>query len=251
MKKIFLALTLISLFATLAEAQIDLKKVKIPKVKTPSVLNNNGTGSGTGLTESEIIEGLKEALTKGSGNASATLNKLDGFNANPKIRIPFPPDAQKVAKTLRDVGYGKKVDEFELTLNRSAEQAAKEAAPIFKMAVKNMSFKDAKSILTGSDSAATVYLKNTTYDSLYTKFSPPVKTALNNTSATSKWTELATLYNKLPTTRNKVETDLVAYTTHRALKGLFVTVAEEELKIRKDPMARTSDILKKVFGQGK
>jgi hypothetical protein len=248
MKKIFLALAMISLFATLAEAQIDLKKIKIPKVKTPSVLSN-GTGSGTGLTESEIIEGLKEALTKGSGNASATLNKLDGFNANPKIRIPFPPEAQKVAKTLRDIGYGKKVDEFELTLNRSAEQAAKEAAPIFKMAVKNMSFKDAKNILTGSDSAATVYLKNTTYDSLYTKFSPPVKKALDNTSATSKWTELATLYNKMPTTKNKVQTDLVAYTTHKALKGLFVTVAAEELKIRKDPMARTSDILKKVFGQ--
>jgi hypothetical protein len=246
MKKVFLALTYISFLSTIACAQIDLSKVKIPKGKVSKILTQETTG--TGLTEGEIIQGLKEALTKGSGNAAELLNKQDGYNLNPKIRIPFPPDAQKVAKTLRDIGYGKKVDEFELTLNRSAEQAAKESAPIFKMAVKNMSFTDAKSILTGSDSAATVYLKNTTYDSLYTKFAPPVKTALDNTSATSKWTELASLYNKLPTTRHKVETDLVAYTTNRALKGLFVTVAEEELKIRKDPMAQTTDILKKVFG---
>jgi hypothetical protein len=248
MKKIFLALTLIGSVAITAGAQIDLNKVKIPKNKVTKILNTE-TQSGTGLTESEIIQGLKEALTKGSGNASAVLNKQDGYNLNPKIRIPFPPDAQKVAKTLRDLGYGKKVDEFELTLNRSAEQAAKEAAPIFKSAVTNMSFSDAKSILTGSDSAATVYLRNTTYDSLYNKFTPPVKTALANTSATNKWTELATLYNKLPTTRNKVETDLVAYTTHKALSGLFIKVAEEELKIRKDPMAQTTDILKKVFGK--
>ncbi|MFL5730350.1 MAG: DUF4197 domain-containing protein [Cytophagaceae bacterium] len=245
MKKIVLTSACFCLLSACASAQIDLNKVKT-KVKTSKVLENKG---GTGLTEAEIIQGLKEALTKGSTNASAVLNKQDGYNLNPKIRIPFPEDAQKVAKTLRDMGYGKKVDEFELTLNRSAEQAAKEAAPIFKSAVTNMSFKDAKSILTGSDSAATVYLKNTTYDSLFTKFSPPIKKALDNTSATSKWTELATIYNKIPLNKHKVETDLVAYTTNKALKGLFITVAEEELKIRKDPMARTSDILKKVFGQ--
>ncbi|HXA02637.1 MAG TPA: DUF4197 domain-containing protein [Cytophagaceae bacterium] len=249
MRKIFPALICISFLSTVAWAQIDLNKIKIPKGKVSKIIAQETNGTGTGLTESEIIQGLKEALTKGSGNASAILNKQDGYNLNPKIRIPFPPDAQKVAKTLRDIGYGKKVDEFELTLNRSAEQAAKEAAPIFKSAITNMSFTDAKGILTGSDSAATIYLRNTTYDSLYTRFAPPVKTALDNTTATHKWTELATLYNKLPTTRTKVETDLVAYTTHKALKGLFVTVAEEELKIRKDPMARTSDILKKVFGQ--
>jgi hypothetical protein len=251
MKKIFLILIYAGFQTTAVNAQIDLNKIKIPKNKVTKILNAETPATGTGLTENEIIQGLKEALTKGSGNASANLNKQDGYNLNPKIRIPFPEDAQKVAKTLRDIGYGKKVDEFELTLNRSAEQAAKEAAPIFKSAITNMSFKDAKGILTGSDSAATAYLRNTTYDSLYAKFTPPVKKALDNTSATSKWTEIATIYNKLPTTRHKVETDLVGYTTHKALKGLFVKVAEEELAIRKDPMAQTTDILKKVFGQKK
>jgi hypothetical protein len=142
------------------------------------------------------------------------------------------------------------VDEFEVRLNRAAENAAKEAAGIFAGAIKQMTFADAKNILTGGDTAATQYLRKTTYNPLYDAFSPHIKNALDSTKASSMWTELANIYNKLPTTKNKVQTDLIAYATHKALKGLFILVAEEETKIRKDPVARTTDILKKVFGSG-
>jgi hypothetical protein len=210
-------------------------------------LKSTVTSKTTSLSETDIATGLKEALTVGSKNASAKLNALDGFNKNMKVRIPFPEDAQKVAKKLREMGFGKKVDEFELTLNRAAEQAAKEAAPIFVNAITSMTITDAKNILVGSDSAATSYLRTRTSDPLAQAFSPHIKKALDATTATKKWTELATLYNRLPLV-TKVETDLVKYTTSKALKGLFVVVAEEEMKIRKDPAARVTDILKKVFG---
>jgi hypothetical protein len=243
-----------------AVAQIDLNKIKhqveqeAPVIQKqvenlPQTVTGGNSGNAIGsLTDSEIIQGLKEALTKGSGIASQALNKVDGYYQNPKVKIPFPQDVTKVANALREVGYGKKVDEFELTLNRSAEQAAKEAAPIFSNAVTQMSFSDAKSILTGPDTAATGYLRKTTYNSLFKSFSPHITKALGNNQATSKWTEITTIYNKLPTTKTKVNTDLVSYTTNKALKGLFLLVADEEAKIRKDPVARTTDILKKVFG---
>jgi len=249
MKKFLYSLAIIALSAQLGMAQ----KIKVPKIKNikTAVITKNPTSATTSLSESEIIEGLKEALIKSSTKASDSLNKQNAFNLSPKIRIPFPEDCKKVADELRKFGYGKKVDEFEVQLNRAAEQSAKEAAPIFKGAVQKMSFSDAKGILTGPDTAATSYLRKTTYDSLHKAFSPHVKDALDETAATKMWTEIATLYNKIPTTRKKVQTDLVKYTTDRALKGVFTMVAEEELKIRKDPLARTSDILKKVFGSQK
>ncbi|HEY8399798.1 MAG TPA: DUF4197 domain-containing protein [Cytophagaceae bacterium] len=222
-------------------AQVNLGKIKVPKSVTKEI-----PGSTTAASESEIASGLKEALTIGANKASSELNQVDGYNKNTKVRIPFPEDAQKVAKTLRDMGFGSKVDEFELTLNRAAEQAAKEAAPIFVSAIKEMTISDAKNILTGPDTAATGYLRKTTYNPLYDSFSPHIANALNSTQATQKWTEITTIYNKF--SKNKVETDLVKYTTNKALKGLFILVAEEELKIRKDPLARTTDLLKKVFG---
>jgi hypothetical protein len=248
MKKFIYSLAIIALSAQFTLAQ----KIKVPKIKdikTPITTKTATTSSG--LSESEIVEGLKEALIKSSTKASDSLNKPNAFNLSPKIRIPFPEDCKKVADELRKLGYGKKVDDFELQLNRAAEQSAKEAAPIFKGAVQKMSFSDAKGILTGADTAATAYLRKTTYDSLSKAFSPHVKDALDQTTATKMWSEIATLYNKIPTTRNKVQTDLVKYTTGKALKGVFTMVAEEELKIRKDPLARTSDILKKVFGSQK
>lgn len=222
---------------------------KIPTINLPkNIPNPTKSTSLQGLSESDIIAGLKEALSVGSKNASSQLNRLDGFNKNMRIRIPFPEDAQRVATKLRQLGYGKKVDEFELTLNRAAEQAAKEAAPIFVGAIKQMTFADAKSILTGADTAATGYLRKTTFAPLYNSFAPHVTKALGNTFATSKWTEITKIYNRLPMVK-KVDTDLTRYTTNKALKGLFVVVADEELKIRKDPAARVTDILRKVFGQ--
>jgi hypothetical protein len=220
-------------------SQIDLKKVKLPTKHTSGSL---------GLSESEIADGLKAALSKGAETASQQLNQSGGYNLNPRVRIPFPEDAQRVAVKLRELGYGQKVDEFEATLNRAAEQSAKEASSIFVGAIKQMSITDAKNILTGADTAATGFLRKSTYSSLNTAFTPHIKSALDSTSATKRWTELANIYNKIPFNKQKVETDLVAFTTNKALKGLFIIVADEELKIRKDPAARTSDILKKVFG---
>ena len=245
MKKIYFFLVLCGLLTpTSSYSQFKFSKL----FGSTNKKTESNTNPVTGLTENEIIGGLKEALSQGASNAGKALNKEDGYNLNPKVRIPFPEDAAKVAKALRDLGYGEKVDEFEKRLNRSAEKAAKEAAPIFIGAIKEMSFTDAKNILTGGDTAATQYLRKSTYNPLYSAFSPHVKSALDSTNASTLWTELATLYNKIPFNKNKVQTDLIAYTTHKALKGLFVLVAEEEAKIRKDPVARTTDLLKKVFG---
>lgn len=218
-------------------------------VSPTSVVNAVSSVSGgvSALSENEIISGLKEALSLGSQNASTQLHALDGFNKNALVRIPFPPEVLQVATKLRDMGFGQKVDEFEVTLNRAAEQASKEAAPIFVNAISQMTITDAKNILQGTSNSATMYLQGKTSDPLNTAFSPIIKNALNNTLATSKWTEITTLYNKLPFV-TAVETDLVKYTTGKALSGLFLVVAQEEKKIRENPVARTTDILKKVFG---
>jgi hypothetical protein len=237
MKKIVSFLIIIT-SCSYSYGQINLKNLK----KTVSSATSTAT-----LSESEIAKGLKEALTVGARNASSQLNAIDGFNKNMKVRIPFPEEAQRVATKLREMGFGKKVDEFELTLNRAAEQAAREAAPIFVNAITSMSINDAKNILMGADTSATSYLRSRTSDPLAAAFSPHIQKALDATTATRRWTELATIYNRIPLV-NKVETDLVKYTTSRALKGLFTVVAEEEIKIRKDPAARVTDTLKKVFG---
>ncbi|MDJ1499813.1 DUF4197 domain-containing protein [Xanthocytophaga agilis] len=235
-----IAITLLTtLTFTGAFAQLSLDKLK---EKVTSV-----TSSTTSLSESDIAKGLKEALSVGTKNASTQLNKADGFYKNPVVKIPFPEDVQKVSTKLREIGLGKKVDQFELTLNRAAEGAAKEAAPIFLNAITSMTITDAKNILTGSNDAATSYLKTKTSDKLASAFSPHIKKALDSTTATRLWTEITTTYNKLPMVK-KVNTDLTKYTTDKALKGMFTIVADEELKIRKDPAARVSDILKKVFG---
>ena len=237
--KTFASILLIS-SSTLSFGQINLGGVK---VNVPTSIPT----STSAISETEIINGLKEALTLGSKTASENLNKLDGFYKNPKVKIPFPEDCQKVATELRKLGYGKKVDEFELTLNRAAEDASKEAANIFANSIKQMTLTDAKNILKGSDTAATGYLRKTTSPSLYSAFAPHITTALNKTTATQKWEEITTFYNKLPMVK-KVDTDLTRYTTNMALKGVFLLVADEETKIRKDPAARATDLLKKVFG---
>jgi hypothetical protein len=199
------------------------------------------------LTETDVSSGLKEALTTGAKNAASQLTALDGFNKNLQIRIPFPPDVAIIADKLKEFGYGKEVDDFELTLNRAAEQASKDAAPIFVNAISQMTITDATTILTGPDNAATNYLQSKTGDALFAAFSPTVKNALGNSLATSKWTEITTLYNKLPFVTH-LDTDLVKYTTNKALSGLFFVLAGEEKKIRDNPSAQTTDILKKVFG---
>jgi hypothetical protein len=161
------------------------------------------------------------------------------------IKILMPPEAQKVEKTLRKFGFGKQDDNAILSMNRAAEDAAKSAAPIFVNAIKQMSFQDAMSILRGGDFAATNYLKEKTLASLTEAFRPVIESSLRKVDATKYWNTVFTTYNKF--SREKVDTDLPAYVTDKAMSGIFYQVGQEEQKIRKDPVARTTDLLKKVF----
>jgi len=195
----------------------------------------------------EIISGLKEALSNGAKSSSDVASKLDGFNKNPMIFIPFPSDAQKMKKKLIDLGMQGKVTEFETSMNRAAEEAAKDAAPIFINAVKNMNVSDGMKILKGSDTAATQFLRENTYASLIETFKPTVKAAIEKVGVTKYWTPLANTYNKIPLVE-KQNPDLDAYVTQLAAQGLFKLIRDEEAKIRKDPAMRMSELLKKVFG---
>ncbi|OWY25843.1 DUF4197 domain-containing protein [Sphingobacteriales bacterium UPWRP_1] len=198
------------------------------------------------VTESEIIQGLKQALEIGIGNGSDVVSKLDGYFKNPKIKLPFPPEAQKVEKTLREIGLGSEVDKVVLSLNRAAEDAAKGAKPIFVSAIKQMTIKDAMNILKGTDNAATEYLRKTTSNDLRTAFKPVIDKSLNKVAATKYWDDVIKRYNQIPLVQ-KVNPDLNAFVTEKALDGLFYMVAQEEAKIRKDPLARITDLLKRVF----
>jgi hypothetical protein len=203
-------------------------------------------GTGNGLSNDEIISGLKEALKVGTENSSKKLGQLDGFFANAAIKILMPEEAKKVERTLRSFGMGKLVDNAILSMNRAAEDAAKDVAPIFWNAIKGMSIQDGLQILRGGDFAATDYLKKTTTTALTEKFRPVIETSLAKVNATKYWKDVFTNYNRF--SKDQVNTDLTAFVTERALSGLFYNVGLEEQKIRKDPAAQVTDILKKVFG---
>lgn len=203
--------------------------------------------SGGSLSSADIVSGLKEALSQGATKGATQLSQVDGFFANAALKILLPPEAQKVESTLRKVGMGKLVDDAILSMNRGAEDAAKSAAPIFVSAIKDMTVGDALGILKGSDTAATGYLRGKTTPELTTAFRPVIETSLAKVDATKHWNALITAYNKLPMV-SKINPDLAAYVTDKALSGIFYQVALEEKNIRKDPLARTSEILKKVFG---
>ncbi len=210
-----------------------------------------GSGAaGQTLTNDEVIAGLKEALSIGNENAVSLASANDGFNLNPKIHIPFPEDAIRVKNTVVDLGMGNQVDRFVESLNRAAEQASREAAPIFLDAILSMSISDGFSILGGQENAATDYLREKTYDRLYDAFRPKVETAVSNTKVGENWTPLVNAYNtaSLFTRAQQVDPDLNNYVTTRAIDGLFTLLAAEEIKIRQDPAARVTDLLKKVFG---
>jgi hypothetical protein len=200
-----------------------------------------------GLSNGEIIDGLKQALTLGAQKSAGKLSATDGFFKDAVVKILFPPEAQKVEKTLRSAGMGNMVDDAILRMNRAAEDASKSAAPIFVDAIKNMSVSDALGVLRGSDTAATSYLRKTTTPQLTSSFKPVIDASLQKTDATKYWKQVFDTYNKLPMVK-KVNPDLSTYVTEKALTGLFYYVAQEEAKIRKDPAAQVTDILKKVFG---
>lgn len=208
---------------------------------------NKTLGGSAPLTTAEVAQGLKEALIKGISTGADLVSQLDGYYKNPEIRIPFPPEVKRVEDKLRQVGLGNEVDKFVMTLNRGAEDAAKEAKPIFIEAIRAMTIEDAWSILRGADDAATQYLKRTTSGLLKEKFKPVVQNSLNEVNATRYYSDMVTRYNQIPFVQ-KVNPDLDDYATDKAIEGLFLMIAKEEQNIRANPVARTTEILKKVFG---
>lgn len=199
------------------------------------------------LSNDDIVKGLREALSVGSKNSAEKASKPDGYYKNPLIKIPFPKEAQQMETTLKNIGMRKQVDQFVMTMNRAAEDAAKKAAPIFLNAITRMTIKDGVNILKGKDDAATQYLKTSTSTQLKNEFKPIIKESLNKVQITKYWNPLMTSYNKVPFVK-KMNPNLEDYVLQKAIDGLFTLVAQEELKIRKDPAARVTDILKKVFG---
>jgi hypothetical protein len=202
--------------------------------------------SSTTPTATEVTKALKEALKQGATKGATQVSQLDGYFKNSEIKIPFPPEVQLVETKMRALGMGKQVDEFVLSLNRAAEDAAKQAAPIFVSAIQKMTIQDAYAVLNGPPDAATQYLNKTTTPELKEKFTPVVKASLDKVNATKYYADLIGYYNRIPFVQ-KVNPDLTGYATDKAIAGLFVMIAKEEKNIRKDPLARSTDLLKKVF----
>ena len=203
----------------------------------------------TGLTTDQIIQGLKEALRVGTNNSVTSAHQTDGYFGNLDIKIPFPQDAQFVETAVAAIPLvGQSlVDDLVLKVNRAAEDAADKAGPILLDAITNITFDDALNILNGADDAATQYLRTHTYDQLKATFMPDINNSLTSIGAAQAWTAVTNAYNNLPV-HDPVNTNLADYTTGKALDGLFVLIAKEEAKIRHDPAARVTDILKTVFG---
>lgn len=233
MKKIVLLLTLIS-FMGCAEMQ--------------QVISQLPTGLGTNapLSQTDIANGLRAALDKGIAEEVTKLTQKNGFFGNEAVRILLPKELQQVDRTLRTIGLGNLADEGIKLLNRAAEDAVREAIPIFSNAVRTMTFADAKNILMGSDSAATAYLQGKTTNSLYEKFNPVIRNSFTKIGADKIWKDMITKYNRLPFVR-KVNPDLTDYTTAQALQGVFKMIAVEEKEIRNNLSSRTTDLLRRVF----
>lgn len=207
------------------------------------------TSGNVSLSQDEVAAGLKEALEQGIVKGTDLASKTDGYFKNDLIKILLPEDAKKAEKTLRSMGLGSEVDRALLAINRGAESAAIEAKPIFVNAIKQMNIQDALGILKGEPTAATDFLKRTTNAQLVELFKPKIQASLDEVGATKYYGDLANSYNKIPLTKQKVNPDLNAYVTQKAIDGLFVLIAEEEKNIRENPLGRTSDLMKKVFGQ--
>lgn len=220
--------------------------------KASQVLGSSSGSTNAGnITNTDATAALRQALDIAAQNAGNRLHTLDGYFGNQLIKILMPPEAQKVESALRSIGMGEVVDKAILSMNRAAEDAAIKAVPIFIDAIKNMSIQDGMSIVRGGNGAATNYLKQKTTLALTNAFRPVIEQSLNQVNATAYWKEIFTRYNQMPLVRNPINPDLTGYVTERALNGLFVTIADEENKIRTNPAAQVTDLLKKVFGNKK
>ncbi len=262
MNKLLKLLSVILLGLTV-QAEAQTVKDIWNSVKTNSGSGNkgrNGSGSGSGqgssgsglslnnLSNTEIVGALREALQVGTKNASGRLSAQNGFFGNALIKILLPPEAKNVESALRQFGMGELVDKMILSMNRAAEDAAGKAVPVFVNAITSMSIQDGINIVRGGSGAATNYLKVRTTTELTNAFKPVIQGSMNKWNVATYWNQVFSFYNKLPTTMNKINPDLTGYITERALNGLFVTIADEENKIRTNPAARVTDLLSKVFG---
>lgn len=235
--RILLAMACAVLLATDASPQIRisdwLKKVPVP-----------------GISEAEAGQGIKEALAQGVARAVLNLHRTDGFFGSDLYKVLLPPDARRAESGLRRIGLGGQVDRAVLAINRGAEDAVGTAGPIFTGVIKEMTLTDALGIVKGNKDAATQYFKQKTSAQLIAAFSPSVKTSLDNTHATKYYGDIANSYNRLPLSPEKINPDLTSYVVGKAVDALFDQIAQEEANIRANPVARTTDILKKVFGKG-
>lgn len=218
------------------------------QIKVPSILKQLPSSKTGQPSLEEIGSGIKEALQTGVSNGTSRLSAVNGFLNNPSVKIAFPIEAQRAEKTLRGLGFNDACDNVIKSLNHAAEQAAKEALPIFMTSIKGMNIKDASNILMAKEQdAATQYFKTATTSQLTEKFRPIIQANLDKAGATKYWTTATSQYNKVPMT-SKINTDLNDYVTQKALAGLFHEVALEELKIRENNSYRASPLLQKVFG---
>lgn len=212
------------------------------------VLSKIPTGTGVGVTEAEAGEGIKEALSQGLVKAVLKLNKEDGFFKDALYKVLLPPDAKKIENTLRDLGMGKMVDKAILSINRAAEDAAGFAKPIFVDAIKSMTIGDAIGLIKNGDTSATHFFRVKTTDKLISAFMPVIKSSLDKVEATKYYGDIVNTYNNFPTTLRKINPDLPSFVTNKATDALFDLVAKEEQNIRQNIAARTTDLLRKVFG---
>ena len=242
--KNYLLASILIMNISLADAQSKfIKNVTNTVQNATGGAGNNGS---TGLSNTEITNGLREALNVSTNNATGSASKINGFLNNPLIKIPFPPEVKIVETKARQFGMGSQVDRFVSTMNKAAEEASKQAAPVIINAIKGMTITDGLTILQGGDNAATNFLQNRTSAELTSKFSPIVKAAMNKVELTKFWNPIINAYNRIPGVSRK-NPNLEQYVTQKALEGLFKLIAQEETKIRKDPASRVTDILRRVF----
>lgn len=244
MKKVFLLSVIflagMALFSYAGPLDDIFKSIKLPA---------GGDIVGGGKDDNTIISGLKEALSIGTGNAVASTSKINGYFKNQIIKILLPDKIQDAANILGKLGYQKQVDNFVLSMNRAAEKAAPKAKTFFVYAIKTMTFEDAKKILSGGDTAATEYFKSKTFDKLRNAFMPVISKSMNEVGVTRSYKEMTGKYTSAVPFGKMESLDLDRYVTDKALDGLFFMVGQEEKKIRTDPAARVTDLLKNVFGK--
>ena len=251
MKQLITAFLLLALTSSLGAQDLKglIKKSQKKEHDGSPISNVLGkiTGKSADTSGNKVAAGLKEALEVGAERSAARLSATDGFFKNAALKILMPEEMMKVEKKLRSIGFGRQVDDAILSMNRAAEDATKSAAGIFTRAIRQMSIADATKILFGPNDAATVYLKDKATAELTASFRPVIEQSLAKVNATKYWNTVFTTYNRFST--DKVNTDLPAYVTEKALAGIFSQVALEEQKIREDPLARSTDLLKEVFSK--